>query len=141
MSQPHYMSNLIFILHVLNFPREANVFCTTVSFFSVLDFVSLLYCNLTIYFRFFFKWLKQNKLGCLYCRTKNKEVKKMISWGIWLWSARQQVLYTGWVKKKWDLKKYVYCSEGHKNQVNQILILCMFFSTLGHMVSWYYNWF
>ena len=22
---------------------------------------------------------------------------------------------TGWVKKKWDLKKYVYCSEGHKN--------------------------
>ena len=37
-------------------------------------------------------------------------------------------------KKKWDLKKYVYCSEGHKNQANQILILCMFLSTLGHLV-------
>ena len=24
-------------------------------------------------------------------------------------------VYTGWVKKKWDLKKYVYCSEGQKN--------------------------
>ena len=42
--------------------------------------------------------------------------------------------YTGWTKKKGDLKKYVYCSEGHKNQANQILILCMFFSTLGHLV-------
>ena len=40
----------------------------------------------------------------------------------------------GWVKKNWDLKKYVYCSEGHKNQANKILILCMFFSTLGHLV-------
>ena len=46
----------------------------------------------------------------------------------------QTVETTGWVKKKWDLKKYVYCSEGHKNQANQILILCMFFSTLGHLV-------
>ena len=41
---------------------------------------------------------------------------------------------TGWTKKNWDLKKYVYCSEGYKNQANQILILCMFFSTLGHLV-------
>ena len=25
------------------------------------------------------------------------------------------VVSTGWTKKNWDLKKYVYCSEGHKN--------------------------
>ena len=28
----------------------------------------------------------------------------------------------------------VYGSEGHKNGANQILILCMFFSTSGHLV-------
>ena len=37
-------------------------------------------------------------------------------------------------QKKVGSQKYVYCSEGHKNQANQILILCMFFSTLGHLV-------
>ena len=36
------------------------------------------------------------------------------------------------VPQKYRLK--VYGSEGHKNGANQILILCMFFSTLGHLV-------
>ena len=36
------------------------------------------------------------------------------------------------VPQKYRLK--VYGSEGHKNGANQILILCMFFSTSGHLV-------
>ena len=49
-----------------------------------------------------------------------------------LFTSHMSFVYTGWTKKNWDLKKYVYCSEGHKNEANQILILCMFSSTLGH---------
>ena len=41
-----------------------------------------------------------------------------------LWSYRVPINYC--------LK--VYSSEGHKNGANQILILCMFFSTSGHLV-------
>ena len=33
-----------------------------------------------------------------------------------------------------DIKYMVYGSEGHKNEANHILIMCMFFSTSGHLV-------
>ena len=49
-------------------------------------------------------------------------------------SAKNLLCYKG------SLKSYhpkVYGSEGHKNGANQILILCMFFSTSGHLVRWY----
>ena len=36
------------------------------------------------------------------------------------------------VPQKYRLKEYG--SEGHKNGANQIIILCMFFSTSGHLV-------
>ena len=41
------------------------------------------------------------------------------------------LLSTYRVPQKYRLK--VYGSEGHKNGANQILILCMFFSTSGHL--------
>ena len=39
-------------------------------------------------------------------RMKTKSVKM---------EGALKVCYTGWTKKNWDLKKYVYCSEGHKD--------------------------
>ena len=41
-------------------------------------------------------------------------------------------IYIYRVPQKYRLK--VYGSEGHKNGANQTLILCMFFSTSGHLV-------